>query len=323
MNATAQSVLFITSNSLGDAVLSTGLLAWMIEQNPDALFTVVAGPAPAPLFAMMPQIERIIPLHKKTWSRHWLNLWLKLGIKQWDLIVDLRNTAVSRVLRAKKRIIFTGSEQPIAKSAQLAQLFGVAPPPMPRLWISREMQAAARALIPEGAPILALAPAANWTGKQWPAACFAELALALTADNGLLPGARIALFATRDERRLLVPLYEKLACLAGQDRVLDFVGRTDTALAAACLAHTDLFIGNDSGLMHMAAALGIPTLGLFGPSDDRIYGPQGSKTAFIRTKESLGELMATDTPCRMLSLTVSDVEAAAVRLYKKTAFPAF
>jgi lipopolysaccharide export system permease protein len=319
-------ILFITSNSLGDAVLSTGILGWLMETHKEARLTVVAGLLHAPLFTMAPGIHTVIPLRKKPWSRHWLDLWLDLRGQQWDLIVDLRNTAVSRLLRARKRIVFPGSAKPIPKSVQLARLFGISPPPLPRLWLTPDIQAAGDSLLatdrastlsPLLAPILALAPAANWAGKQWPPERFAALALALTAENGILPHGRIAIFAAHHERAQLAQLYEALArSTFPPGRVIDLVGRTDIALAAACLARAKLFIGNDSGPMHMAAALGVPTLGLFGHSDERVYGPQGPNTAAIRTPESLVELQKLRAPGLMLSLGAPEVQAAAERLFK-------
>ena len=74
-------------------------------------------------------------------------------------------------------------------------------------------------------------------------------------------------------------------------RVLDLVGAVDLLTAAACLRRCRAFLGNDSGLMHLAAAAGTPTLGLFGPSHTRRYRPWGPKAAFLRTPESYDELV--------------------------------
>ena len=74
--------------------------------------------------------------------------------------------------------------------------------------------------------------------------------------------------------------------------VLDLVGRIDPLEAAACLARCRLFVGNDSGLMHVAAAVGTPTVGLFGPSPVDHYRPWGRWTAVARTPETPDQLMA-------------------------------
>ena len=74
-----------------------------------------------------------------------------------------------------------------------------------------------------------------------------------------------------------------------------------------------MFIGNDSGLMHLAAASGIPTLGLFGPSPERHYGPWGAHAAVVRTVQSYEELIGAPDFDHRRSATLMDglaVEAA-------------
>jgi ADP-heptose:LPS heptosyltransferase len=69
------------------------------------------------------------------------------------------------------------------------------------------------------------------------------------------------------------------------------VGEPDLLTVAAALQRTALFIGNDSGLMHMAAAVGVPTLGLFGPSPVARYAPAGPWTAVVETDTPYAELV--------------------------------
>jgi ADP-heptose:LPS heptosyltransferase len=95
----------------------------------------------------------------------------------------------------------------------------------------------------------------------------------------------------------------------------------DLLTAAGCLERADFFVGNDSGLMHLAAAAGTPTLGLFGPSPEARYRPWGPHASFVRTPETFEEL--TGAPgfdfaarqCFMESLTVEAAEAGARRLW--------
>ncbi len=60
----------------------------------------------------------------------------------------------------------------------------------------------------------------------------------------------------------------------------------------ACLEKADLYIGNDSGLMHMAAASGSPTVGLFGPSRPENYAPYGKNTAYVCTDRTYDQIVA-------------------------------
>jgi heptosyltransferase III len=66
------------------------------------------------------------------------------------------------------------------------------------------------------------------------------------------------------------------------ERVTDLTGKLGILESAACLERASVFVGNDSGLMHLAAAAGTPALGLFGPTDERLYGPWGAKARAIR-----------------------------------------
>ncbi len=94
--------------------------------------------------------------------------------------------------------------------------------------------------------------------------------------------------------------------------------------AAAVLRRCLLFIGNDTGLMHVAAASGAPTLGLFGPSPVEQYAPWGRCTEVVHTATPREKLFGPDyhhltTETLMDSLSVEAVEAAAVRLWRRAA----
>ena len=86
-------------------------------------------------------------------------------------------------LRARGRLVMSKGDPSEHKVHQLARLFDLDPPPGPRLWTAPRHERAAEALIPPGAPVLAIGPAANWRGKQWRAERFAALALRLTAAD--------------------------------------------------------------------------------------------------------------------------------------------
>src|SRR5438128_4447357 len=274
-------ILFVTATRIGDAVLSTGLLSHLIGRFPAARLTIAAGPVAAPLFEAVPGLERPIVLRKRRLSLHWLELYARTLGRRWDLIVDLRGSALAWLLRTGERRVMGKGDQREHRVRQLGRLFGLDPPPSPRLWTAPRHERAAGALISAGAPILAIGPAANWRGKQWRAERFAELALRLTAVEGPLAGARVAVMAASHERRQAEPL---LAAIP-RHRQIDLVGKVDLLAAIAILRRCALFIGNDTGLMHMAAAAGTPTLGLFGPSPSSQYAPWGEFTALVRSAD--------------------------------------
>ena len=310
-------ILFITYTRIGDAVLSTGLLSALIDRHPSAAITVACGPAAAPLFEDVPGLDSVIAMPKQRFAGHWRALWRSCVGRRWDILVDLRHSVMPFVLRAGRRLVLrVGSDDPRHKVEQLASLLSLAPPPSPRLWIGSEHREAASALVPTGSPILALGPCANWPGKQWAADRFSELAVRLTDGQGPLAGARIAIFGGPEDRAQAA----KVVTALPPDRTLDLVGRGDLLTVAACFEKACLYIGNDSGLMHMAAAVGTPTLGLFGPSRDEHYAPWGAACAAVRTPESYEQLVNVPgydhrtTGSLMGSLTVDTVEHAAKEL---------
>src|SRR5690606_30403930 len=172
--------------------------------------------------------------------------------QEWDIVADMRNSLLSRLYRAKKRYIWSRQRQDRHKVEQVGDVMGLSPPPSPRLWFDTASEKAAAALIPPGGPVLALGPAARWAGKTWPAENFSALALKLTAPEGPLPGARIAVFAAPGEESKARPVIDALP----PDRRIDAIARTSPLEAGAAIARCALYIGNDSGLTHTAAATG-------------------------------------------------------------------
>ncbi|WP_298110850.1 glycosyltransferase family 9 protein [Bradyrhizobium sp.] len=263
-------ILFVTSNRIGDAVLSTGLLDHLLRTYPQARFTVACGTVAEGVFLRMPRLERLILMEKRRDRRHWLPLWAASAFTRWDLVVDIRASALPYLVPARRRARMRRCQG--AKVAQLAAVLGLDPPPLPVVWTAPEDEARADALLPPGR-LLVLAPTANWTGKIWPAERFVELGQRLLA--GALAGAAIAVMAGPGamERELAAPV------LAAFPAAIDLAGRLSLPEAAACLKRASLFIGNDSGLMHLAAAAGAPTLGLFGPTPAAEYAPAGRRAA--------------------------------------------
>jgi ADP-heptose:LPS heptosyltransferase len=105
-------------------------------------------------------------------------------------------------------------------------------------------------------------------------------------------------------------------------RVIDLVGKVDLLTAAAVLRRSALFIGNDTGLMHLAAPAGVPTLGLFGPSPIELYAPWGPHTATVATATAFRDLFGPDfdrftTDTLMDSLSVDAAEDGARRLWAR------
>lgn len=282
-------ILFITSSRIGDAVLSTGLLDKMVRDHPESEVTVACGPLVVSLFEGCPQVRKIIPLKKEKHNAHWLKLWRQVAGTRWDMVVDLRNSAVSRLIFARKRHIFGKHiNKALHKVEQNAAVMGLsAAPPAPRLWFTQAQTQKAEALIPPGADkVLGVGPTANWIGKTWPVERFIEIVRFMTEEGGPMEGARVAVFGAPGEEADAYRLFETIP----EERRLDLIAKGSPGEAAAALSRCDFYIGNDSGLMHCAAAAGVPTIGLFGASYPHIYRPWGPHADYVRTPESFDEL---------------------------------
>lgn len=311
-------ILFITSNRIGDAILSTGLLAHLIESAEDPQITVACGPVAAPLFAGAPGVAHVLVMRKEKWGLHWAKLLRATLGTRWDIVVDLRGSATAYVLRAGKRYVLK-PDHTMRRVEHIASVMSLSPPPSPRLWPGVLEKAAAETVIPDGETVVAIGPTANWPKKMWPADRFAEFVTRITAPDGRLPGAKVLLTGGPGEQDQVRAIYD--AVPAG--RLIDEIG-VDLLGAYAQFERVALFVGNDSGLMHLAAAAGAPTLGLFGPTRDDLYAPWGDNAAFVRGPRSYDEIVSDaaydfDSPDSVMTdLSVDAVLDAAADLLDRT-----
>ena len=192
-------------------------------------------------------------------------------------------------------------------------------PLAPSIEVGRCFHAFAGQHIPHHRPVIALGPIAHWFGKQWPIENYAELMDRLTCHKGLFPNAGVAIFGGPGDRDEALPMIESVP----EDRCIDLVGRTDLAQTYACLTRCCFYIGNDSGLMHMAAAAGIPTLGLFGPTNAKNYHPWGHHTAVAHIHKNWNHAPGVplydshNSGRLMYGLSVGRVEKAAFDLWQQ------
>ena len=278
-------LLFITANRIGDAVLSSGVLAQLMESNPGQPITVACGPVTAPLFADLPGLAYLHPLVRRGRVGHWWDLWQAMRGRRWRVVADLRGSLIGWTLLSDQRLMFRPAKRREHRVEELGRQLGLATLPQPTLWMSDQRRRQARALIAR--PTLAVGPTANWGAKQWPAERFAQAVARLTAPDGILPGAQVAVFGAGAERAMADPVLRAIPA----ERRLDCLGMGHLLDAAAALSHCSFYLGNDSGLMHLAAAAGVPTLGLFGPSPEWRYRPWGPDSAVVRTPQSYEDLV--------------------------------
>ena len=312
-------ILFITATRIGDAVLASGLIKRLHDEIPNARFTIVAGPDAAPLFGDVPNLDRIIAFQKSKSGGHWFELWRQVRHTRWGLVVDLRGSGISRFLTTRRRAIHRKSGPPVHKVLEAARTLRIEDEPAPpHLYTSPDIEAYADELTAGVGPILAMAPAANWIGKTWPVERFSQVAMRLLREQGTLQGGRLMVLGGPGDQKLSRSLRD-----VAQHRFIDLAGKADLITAFACLKRARLFIGNDSGAMHLAAAAGCPTIGLFGPSDEQLYAPWGEHARVVRGPRSYEQIREVDPRftqalCHMMDLSVDTVFAAAKDLLKAT-----
>lgn len=284
-------VLFVTSNRIGDCVISSGVIREIGRQIPGARITVACGRPPAPFFRSAPGVERVIILDKKKMAGHWVDLWKQVVGTRWDMVIDIRGSALAWLIPAKVRKVYNrGWETGLPKVEMVSRMMGADRTLDPELFIDDRARTEAAAVIdpqlaagPGSGPIIALAPIAHQPGKSWPADRWGGLVEKLKAEPRF-KGWRFMLVGGPGDHPPAAP-----ALAAAGPRGIDFVGKGDILASAAAIDRATLFVGNDSGLMHVAAAAGRPTLGLFGPTEWWLYGPWGPKTRTAASNETRGE----------------------------------
>jgi heptosyltransferase III len=296
-------ILYISWTRIGDAVLSTGVLHELVRRHPGASVTVVCGPLAQSLFANVPGLERVIALPKRRFNLHWLELWRQVVDQRWDLVVDLRRSLTAYALKARERRILGTTDNTRHRVAWLPTIIDHEQPLSPHLWISEKQHVAAQNLLPGDRPTLAIAPIAARPEKTWPAENFAALVSTLCRPGGLCHGWRILLVAGPGEESQFQPL---IADISAEDRVM-LTREPDLLVVGAALARAQLYIGNDSGMTHLAAAAGTPTMALFGPTDPKTFGPWSDRACVV-------EAPAHDGARNIAHLSVEAVAAAVTEM---------
>lgn len=271
-------LLFITATRIGDAVISTGILRHLIEENPTARVTVACGPLAKSVFAEVPGLERIIVVDKKPFGRHWFDLWREIRTTQWDLVVDLRRSLVSYFVSTARRLRLQRDDKTAHRVSLLSQLIDVDPPAAPTLWLADHHQQAAEKILAGMSDPLAICPIAARPEKTWPRAKFEELVRSLTSPQGATPGAAVVLIGAEADRSVLEGMHQTLDAT----QIIDLIGCEDLMTVAAVLSKCRVAIANDSGLAHLAAAVGAPTVALFGPTRPDLYRPWGAGVRVVQ-----------------------------------------
>lgn len=299
-------ILYIAEADPEDAVLSSGVLAYLVEAMPTASFTVVGSPVSAALFADTPRLDRRIVLEREG-RLEWLALWNQLRSTSWGLVVDMRGSALSGKLKRQKRAVRGEGEAGLHAVALAARVLQLDDVPAPRLFLSAETTAVVDALIPPGdGPILAVAPGADWMGKQWPPERFAKVASALLAETGPMAGGRLMIVGDDSDRDAA----HTVRFAVKRDRVIELQGRLTPLQTAAALRRATLYLGADSLWTHLAGAVGTPVVAAFGPSDEAERGPWGGIA--VRGPRTVDEFRKIDPHLNQAILHMNDLPAERV-----------
>ena len=304
-------ILFIGNTRLGDAILSTSILNFY--SGSDIKITVVCSPLTENIYNNFSNVKNIIAVNKKKRGKHWLEVYSLLESVCWDLVIDLRNSLISRLIR-KKKILRIGKINSYEHRVEsLCKLISVKKNISPRIPNSNIAKKKALRIISNKKlylPILAIAPVTNWQRKNWPLENFVLLIKSLMNNTEVKYSFKSVIILGSDkEKDQCDYLVEKINNI----NIKNLCGYCEISVIHALLKHCKLFVGNDSGLMHLSAAANIKTLGLFGPSKEINYKPWGNKSYFLRTESSYEELVNVkgysrhDSSSLMKTLTVEKV----------------
>ena len=270
-------ILFICSNLIGDTILSSGAINHFIHQNQKAKLTFVVGPTAAPLLKNYKNIENIIIFKKRKLSLHWLDIFKKTYRIKWDIIVDFRSSVLSLLLNNNKKYIFKKLHN-IHHIEQLNSSFGFE---CSNLFIPTSDDEANKVNkdLDSSFKHIVIFPGGNWTPKLWSAENYNET-MKLLIDK--YDKVKFILVGSLKEKN---KFYNLLIKDIKEDLIIDLFGYNLT-LTSAYMKKSDVFIGNDSGLMHLAVASKLRVISLFGPTNNTVYGPFGDKNVVIRTEET-------------------------------------
>ena len=271
-------LLIVVPNWLGDAVMALPAIADVARAMPAARMTVAARPSVAPLFTMVPSVHDVVgsvgrgapfdaALLLPNSFQSALTVW-RAGVRElWGYRTNYRGPLLTRAVLTPPDHLHQG-----AYYQYLVRELGYATGPLePTLEPTPDARRAGLALLlaagwDEKSPLVAIAPGAAYGGaKRWPARSFAELILSLARDqvgSVLIGGPADA--AVGDE----------VVNLSGIS-TLNLIGRTDLPALAGVLVRCRALVSNDSGAMHLGAALGVSVTAMFGPTDEQATRPLG------------------------------------------------
>jgi heptosyltransferase-1 len=319
------------------AAFPEAMLGWLIEERWAELLCTLPAPRSGPRSAQRPLVDRVhtvntrqwrhAPFSVSTWERVAASL-SDLRESRYEVALDLQGAVRSSLLARWSgapviygaaqprenlasmfytRPVITRGEHVVQQNLSLAEAVAQRALRIPKLDLPRDdaaEQECDRRLKAQGTQEFALlTPGAGWGAKQWPAERYGEVAKQL-AENGLKA---LINFGPREED--LARAVEASSDGAAES----FTGSLTQLIALTRRAR--LFIGGDTGPMHLAAALGVPVVAIFGPTDPARNGPFGARSIVLRSPTSATSYRHTSQPDEsLLEISAAQVVAAARQL---------
>ena len=317
-------MVILAPNWLGDAVMALPAIADVRRASADAVIAVAARPAIAPLFQMVPEITEAIVV--QAGRAGWRNAAGQLKSGGFDTMLLFPNSFASalaasragiaerwgyrtdwRGLLLTRSVAAPGGVHQIEYYQRLVRDLGFpSGSNLPAIRISDETRSkGSDALTRAGwngrAPLVALAPGAAYGGaKRWPPRYFGELATSLAADGVV----SVMIGSAADHP---TGAEVEAACAA---RLLNLIGSTDLQTLAGVFSHCRTLVTNDSGAMHLGAAVGVPITAVFGPTRDRETRPPGEPHVILTNDVWCRPCMLRECPLDHRCMT--GVDAASV-----------
>jgi predicted lipopolysaccharide heptosyltransferase III len=286
-------ILVIKLRYVGDVLLATPVLSRLRESFPKAHLAMLVNPGTDDVVRDHPALDEVLVLERGNLARQWRFV-RDLRRQQFDLVVDLtdgdRSALLSWLSGAPMRLGYNSEGRwrgflytQVVEADRFAmhtvryhlkamEALGLTgQPPAPLLTVPPEARREADRLLREAGvdrarPFACLHLGARWWFKAWPAERFAALADLIHQETPAQ-----ALFLGGDQEQSL----ESRIADGMKTPFRSLIGKTGLQALAAVLERAALMVSNDNGPMHMAAALHVPVIGLFGPSDPAIWGPWG------------------------------------------------
>jgi heptosyltransferase-1 len=303
-------ILILKPSSLGDVIQALPVLRLLKLHFPDAEIFWWIDSALAPLLEGDPDLAGIVHFERQRWGKpqHWPEMfrsirWLRA--QKFDLVIDLQcllRSAVFAWLANGKKLAGLDETREGARGFYdlavprksfhthavdwyLAVLPALGVPVHKNFtWLPERPAIAAEVnlkwpeanseLKTQNSKLILLQPGARWENKRWPAKSFAELVRMLA---GTFPKDRFVILGNGDDK----PLGEIIS-RAAPERCLNLCSKTSLPEMIEWVRLCDLMVTNDTGPMHVAAALGKPLVALFGPTEPRRTGPYGQLENVLR-----------------------------------------